>query len=378
MGVGVFTDDLIKALGLTRTQLSLAYMLGTITSSFVLPYAGRLIDRIGTRIMVVISSLGLGASLLLLSFSDRLAHITGQRSFYLSIIVIFVCFMFVRFFGQGCLTVTSRVTLGKWFNHRRGRAVAISGIFVSFGFSIAPRVFNWLIVSYGWQMTCHILAISVGCGMGLIGWIFYRDNPEECGLVMDGIDDESWLAAQAAKITETCKDFTRSEALRTIAFWAFSLAMATQALVVTALAFHITSISEAVGLTREQAYEPFLPMSFVSAAVLIIGSIMSDRTKLKYLLFVMIVGQLMGTTSMLIFGSSIGRLLFIIGYGTAGGIFGTLVTVVFPRFFGREHLGAISGVNMSIMVFASAIGPWLFAKGHELTGDYSKVIMICE
>ena len=59
MGMAVFTDPLIDALGLSRTQLSVAYMVGTIGSSLFLTRAGRLYVRFGGRLMVAVSSLSL-------------------------------------------------------------------------------------------------------------------------------------------------------------------------------------------------------------------------------------------------------------------------------------------------------------------------------
>lgn len=50
MGVSVFTDALLEALRLSRDQLSLAYMFGTLLSGALLPYAGRLYDRFGARV----------------------------------------------------------------------------------------------------------------------------------------------------------------------------------------------------------------------------------------------------------------------------------------------------------------------------------------
>jgi MFS family permease len=50
--------------------------------------------------------------------------------------------------------------------------------------------------------------------------------------------------------------------------------------------------------------------------------------------------------------------------------------VVWPRFFGRRHLGAISGVAMSVQVVASGLGPVLFAAAIELTGDYRIVFAL--
>ncbi len=41
MGMAVFTAPFIEAFGLTRTELSLAYLFGTVSSSFFLTTAGR-------------------------------------------------------------------------------------------------------------------------------------------------------------------------------------------------------------------------------------------------------------------------------------------------------------------------------------------------
>ncbi|MCK5175712.1 MAG: MFS transporter, partial [Planctomycetes bacterium] len=127
MGIGVFIDHLIEALGLSREQLSRSYMFGTIISGMLLPIAGRLIDRLGVRVMAIVASLGLGISLLTISRCDRIIERLSPRvaegyMVYLMITVMMLCFLLIRFFGQGNLTMVGRVAMGKWFNHRRGLA----------------------------------------------------------------------------------------------------------------------------------------------------------------------------------------------------------------------------------------------------------------
>ncbi|MCA9251603.1 MAG: MFS transporter [Phycisphaerales bacterium] len=377
MGVGVFADNLISALNLSRTQLSTAYMLGTIGSSLLLPFGGTVLDRVGARVMLAISSFGLGLSSALLSQSDRVASYFAPDSFYAVMFVVTGCFLFMRFFGQGCLAMVSRVTIGKWFNHRRGLATAISGVFVSFSFSVAPRALDELLRTWGWRVACLMLAGTVGIAMFIVGLIFLRDNPEECGLVMDGVDDEAWHSRMAAKIPKTRREFTRPEALRTPAFWAFNFGVSTQALVVTGLTFNVSSLGAEVGLSREQAYELFLPMSAFTVATTFVCGWLSDRIKLKWMLIVMLVAQSVGSVGMMGFGESFGWWLLVSGFGVSGGFYSVLLTVVWPRFFGRKHLGAISGVNMSTMVLASAMAPVMFAKAYELTGSYREVIAVC-
>ena len=191
MGVGVFTDYLINNTSLNRMQISLSYMIGTILSSLLILISGSYVDRFGTRIMISFAGIGLGISLIL--FSQSLVIISylesklpEYSSSLISILVMILIFLLLRQFGQGLLAMVSRITIAKWFDRRRGLVSGISGIFVSFGFSGAPLFMNQIIREYGYSRSIWIMAILFGFGMALIGWFFYRDNPEECGLMMDG------------------------------------------------------------------------------------------------------------------------------------------------------------------------------------------------
>ena len=78
MGFSVFTDILIKELGLSRVELSLAYCLGTVASGFSLPWLGRVLDRWGERKMAVASIVTTGVVLLFLANSVQLSSSLAQ------------------------------------------------------------------------------------------------------------------------------------------------------------------------------------------------------------------------------------------------------------------------------------------------------------
>jgi OFA family oxalate/formate antiporter-like MFS transporter len=378
MGVGVFTDHLIAALDVSRSGLSTAYFFGTLGSALILPAAGRLLDRIGARISVVISSVALGVAMVLLSQSDRIADLSPVDrevwgSSLAGVIVATVAFFLMRFFGQGCLTLVSRTALSKWFNHRRGLAVAIAGVFIAFGFNSSPVILDEILQAFGWRGAALLLAAGAGVGMAVLGWVFYRDNPEECGLVMDGQRDPAWQARMAARQPTTYHEFNRGEALSTFAFWAFSIGLATQGLIVTAVTFHIASLGDDMGLDREAAYAVFWPMSFFGVPANFVGSWLSDRIPQKWLLIAMVAFQALGTVGSLTFGDELGRWVMIVGYGTSLGLFGCLLTVPWPRFYGRRNLGAINGVVASMTVVASAVAPAFFAIPREALGDYTLI-----
>ena len=370
MGVGPFNDFLMEAWGLERTQLSFAYMVGTLINAFMLPLAGRACDHYGTRVMIVCSCVCLALGLIVTSLLDRV-FAGAASSTVMGMTMMTVCFLALRFFGQGCCALCSRVALGKWFNHRRGLATAVAGIFTSLAFSLSPQVVNWLIDGQGWREAMWILAGIVGVVLSIVSGLIFRDNPEECGLLMDGVPPETFEGTQQAKVMETVKEFTRAEAIRTWAFWAVTLAPALHGLISTAYTFHAGDIGRPFGLTRDEVFAIFFPMSFVAIPVGFIGGWISDRTKIKYILMVFLVAETIGNFGLFSFGHEWGRWMIIVGWGVAGGLWGTLLTISFPRFFGRDHLGAISGVNMSMLVAGSAVGPILFSALRDLTGSYA-------
>lgn len=384
MGVSVFTDHLLAATGLSRLALSNAYLVGTLTSGLLLPFGGILLDRLGARVMVVISSVWLALTLVYLSGCDRISLFlsthTSMPASATALILLTLGFVSLRFSGQGMLTLTSRNTLGKWFDRKRGLASGISGIFTAFGFAATPLILSYGIGQAGWRGTWWGLAAIVGLGMGVIGWLLFRDHPEECGLQMDGVPAVAPEPVQSSiepvQILQQ-HEFTRSEALQTLAFWATSMALSSQALVVTGITFHVVNLGETAGLSESEAVSWFLPMAVVSTVVGYSIGIAADRANLKGLYLMMMVAQGLGFIGVANLGIALFRNLAILGLGVSGGCFSTLSSVTLPRFFGRLHLGAISGVQMMSIVIASAIGPSFLAVFEEQLDSYQTGIYCC-
>jgi len=377
MGVGVYTDFLIQNSHLTRMQISMAYMIGTILSSLLLPLAGRYYDLVGGRIMIVFAGIGMGISLLLFAESLTIIHLVHTLLPNISILtsellVITVIFLLLRQFGQGIMAMVSRNTLAKWFERRRGIVSGISGIFVAFSFSGAPLFMNIIIEDYGYSGSMILMAIIFGFGMAFIGWLFFRDKPEDCGLLMDG---EKITSLDTTNLFSE-PEITLKEALRTYNFWIFCLGLCSAAVIVTGLTFHISSIGALAGLSRMEAYGLFLPISVISVISHFFAGWASDRMPLKYLLMILLAGLAVGSLGILNLESFWFRFMLIIGFGVQGGIWGCLTIVAWPRFYGRKHLGAISGAFMGAQVFASAIGPPIFGLSESLNGDYSSAAWI--
>jgi MFS family permease len=373
IGVSTFTDPVKDALGLTRDQFSAAYMVGTFGSSLLLGWAGRWFDRAGARIVAVISAMLLAGTLFLSSISDVLSQniksITGIEHWGVPFSIMMVFFFLLRFSGQGVLTMASRNMIMKWFDRYRGRVNAFVSISISLGFSSSPLLFDALIKDWEWDGAWRVLAVSVLVA-GVLMWIFYRDNPEEMGLVPDGKRGSS---NPKHKPMPKLKQFLPKEAFVTRAFWMYAMMMSFNSFFITGLSFHMVDIFTSTGLNREEAVAVFLPISVINVSVSLLFNFLSDSIPLKKLLFIMIGGAMVWVVGLIGLSGGWGLWLIIVGAGVSGGMFAVLNSVTWPKLFGRKHLGAISGRAMSMLVFASALAPFSFSLSKTIFKTYTSM-----
>ncbi len=378
IGVSVFTDFLIDNLGVNRLSISTAYMIGTIISSFLVGYAGILLDRVGIRPVAAFASLGLGLVLVYMSHVDHVAgwfaDVMGPGWYpAMSMITVTGGFVLMRFFGQGVLTLASRTMLMEWFIERRGRVNGVAGVFISLMFSGAPLVFEELIQAHTWRGAWQVLGVVIGIGVTVFILLFFRDKPEHCGLEPDGFN----VKKPGGESKKAERNYTLGEARKTYVFWIYNLGLSMFSLVMTAIMFHIVSIFQVEGLLRQEAISIFLPASVLAMVLHLVVGTLSDFTSLKYYLFLILGGLTLSLAGVIMLDGPWGKYMIIAGNGVASGMFGTLSTVTWPRFFGREHLGAIGGLNMQFLVFFSALGPFLFGLSQDYFGTYTAAVGGC-
>ena len=378
VGVSVFTDPVKDALGLSRNQFSNAYLIGTFMSALLIGKSGKLLDVLGTRLVSFLACILLGTALLLAAVSVEISNffeaVFSSNSWVIPFTVISCLFFLIRFSGQGLLTMASRNMVMIWFDRNRGKVNSFMSIAVSLGFSLSPLLINVLIDHGGWEYAWQFLAFGIFV-MSIFVWQFYRNKPEDHGLVPDGfLKNESAIGSK--KIKEEVS-FTLSEVTKTRSFWMYGLILAFNAFFVTGFSFHIVSIFGTIGVEKSAAVAVFFPISLVSVIVSLVFNIWSDYLKLQWQLYGMILAGIIGALGLYYLSLPFGKYLLIVGLGALGGFFAVLNAIVWPRFYGRKHLGAITGKVMSFIIVSSAIAPSLFSFFFSYFGTYKYIGLIC-
>jgi MFS family permease len=208
--------------------------------------------------------------------------------------------------------------------------------------------------------------------------VLFRESPEQSGLVIDGglaERDEHGVVRPTGPIG-TDADLTRAEAIRDPRFWAVTLPVSELGAVGTALTFPIVDFGAEIGLTDDEVVRIFVPIAFVSVPVTLIGGWLIDRISPVVIALVMCLAQIVMYMSVPNIDGAVGAVIAISMWGFAQGCFAPLTSAALPALFGRRHLGAIAGVQMSAMVIGSAIGPALFAVVESTAGDYRTALWL--
>ena len=361
--VAIFIEHIIADLEISRGLLSTLYTGATLLASFALPMVGRQIDRYGARIMVSVIAVLFGVACVFMG--------QVQNAFMLAL-----GFISIRFLGQGSLVLVSTYVINQWWIQRRGLAMGITGMLMSIlGIGAFPILINAMIPAYGWRTTYMLLGAGVILLMLPIGLLFFRNRPEAYGLIPD--------ATPAAKDAGNTDDrlpvieednWTLAEAMRTSIFWIVSAGVATISMLATGLFFHMVSIFADNGLSVDVAAATFIPIALTTAVMTLLSGILVDRIPVRALLATALTIQ---SVSLLLASNLQGQaiiLLYGILLGTTSGLVRTVNSVAWAAYFGRLHLGSITGVTTTILIAGSALGPMPFGMIHDIMGSYEPML----
>ncbi|UQA96343.1 MFS transporter [Streptomyces halobius] len=355
-GVSVFIDPLIADLGINRTQVSTAYLVGTLVGACAMPLVGRAIDRYGPRRVIAAIGAVFGAILLALSFVTGVVGLTAG-------------FIGIRMAGQGALSLVATTTVAYWFDKRRGLALGITSAIGTAGISLAPVLIERLVSDYGWRQAWAIEGIAVWLIVIPLALFGIRNRPADLGQHVDGV-----TPTDGAPTDAPLTGWPLRKALRTGAFWAVAACLAASSMLTTGLNFHQIALLGERGLTPAEAAANFLPQTAAALLATLAAGALIDRLPPKVILLVAMTVLACGVLSARLVTPGWAAIGYGVLLGTSNGLLRAVESATYPRYFGTAHLGAIRGSAHTITIAASAFGPLAVSMGHDLTGHYGPAL----
>ena len=218
-GLGLITEPLLKDLQMNRVDYATINLFATLLGALACLPVGRLIDLIGSRIVLTATTLALGLTVVTMSSAS-------------GFVALCIAVTFTRGLGQSALSVASLALVGKWFSSKLNMAMGVFSLLVGIGFIAAFSAVGPAVISFGWRPAWSAIGWSILVVLVPMCWFFVRNKPEDQGLQLDGSEsaNQEW------------SDLTLTQALRSPAFWIFALSSAIFALAYSGISLFNESI----------------------------------------------------------------------------------------------------------------------------------------
>ena len=350
--------------GWTRTQLSIAFSLSRVEGSIMGPISGYLIDKLGSRRMVLIGLVIAGGGFVIMSQMTNIWH------FFIAFIVMSM--------GVGLGTWMPMMTvLNNWFSRNRSTAMALA----MEGFLIGGMILVPLLAFVidpdvpgrpGWRLTALVIGIFlVAVALPLSRLV--RNAPEPYGLFPDGeaaARPRQTATASSNNVVDEEPDYTWQEAVRTKAFWLITMGHACSSIVIVTITVHLGPMLSDQGFPLQTIGWVVGAYTGVAAIFTLIGGYVGDRLPIRMALFGFSAIQSGAVWVLMVADTPQMAFLFAVLMGIGFGGRNPLTTAIRGVYFGRKAFASITGMSMIPMNVMLLAAPLFAGIMYDATQSY--------
>jgi len=355
----VFIGPISADLGISNTEIATAYAFATVAAAFLLPIMGKQVDRLGPRRSLIYIASGLGLSCLFF----------GAAANFLWLVV---GFGLLRFLGQGSMMLGSANLVAHWFSARRGIAMSLMALGFGLSMAVHPKLGHWLIEVVGWREAWVVLGLTTWALMLPVLFLIVHDKPEDLNLRPDNIarTDDGTDAPQ--ELTGP----TRDAALRHGSFYILCLCWFGFSSLVTTLHYHQFNILTGQGIDADWATNAFTISAITMVLTMPLVGRACDSIRTRYVLAAGLAVQATALVTITLVNSIPLLIIYAMIFGLNNAFTMTLFGYLWPRYFGRKHLGRIQGTGQMVAVIGASLGPLPVSYAFDSLGNPSTTLMM--
>jgi MFS transporter, OFA family, oxalate/formate antiporter len=354
---GVFFNRLLNDFGWSRAVTSTGYSIAQFLGGVMGIITGKLGDRFGPRIIVLVCAILMAVGCILMAFISQ----PWQLYIFYGVLV---------GFGVGGAAIPLSANISRWFVKRRGLMTGIVVAGIGTGTILMPLLINLLVERYDWRHTFVILGILVLAVV--IPLSFLLKNNVQCTQKPSG----GRKLSETSKLPQSLGGFSFRQAVRTRQFWIAGVVYIFAGFYIQSVMVHIVPFARELGIDAARAA---VIMSFLGIGSIIgrivMGSL-SDKLGVRYTLAISL-GLILLTFFWLQAAGSLWMLyIFAVFYGFGYGSMIAMLTLAPARLFGLSSLGTLVGVLTCIYTLGGGVGPVLSGYIYDISGSYRQAFVI--
>ena len=305
---GLFYVPIRSSLSLTNLMLSLPPVIRNLTTHFMGPIVGPLVDKFGPRYLMTMGAIIAGFSTFLMSTADNFWEII-------------LYFSIIGASGHACLShIVTNTTLARWFIKKRGRATGIATTGINVGEAIMAPLIQLLITYVGWRKTWQFMALVPWLIIAPTSFLFMRRSPEDLGLKPDGESTEIENKQNASDSHQDIEEiWTPKDAFRTTSLWALVFSTNLAAIAVIGVVLHQIPFMIDQGLSPGIAALSLTTYAIFAIPSKLVWGFLAEKVAIKYLTAASLIGSAIGLLILIQASTIKGVLLFGVIYGLTRG-----------------------------------------------------------
>ena len=370
---GVFFKPMMKEFGWTRAMTATAFTLSTILYGVACPIIGTLVDRFGSRIVIMIGAVMGGAGFASIYLTDSIFKLYIYYSLLMSVGI------------AATALVPCNAVIARWFVKKRSTATGLVSAGMAVGAFIFVNLAQWMIKTYGWRMSFVIMGIVVIVCILPIALFVIKNRPEDKGLLSDGdTTEEIPRCAEPTTISAApaapAPTWTMTSAMGTFAFWCISLSYCAYLFAYGSVMVH--TVPHATDIGHSAAIAAFALSLLTGSSIIgrLSAGWLGDKINIRYagagfmalsgvaMFAFLIITSIKNEWLMYVFAVCFG-----IGYGGMT----PLMAVITSKMFGTKAFGVIYGWVLLIGVIGNGVGPTITGYLYDVLGSYIWAFTIC-
>jgi len=351
-GLGTILVALERQFGWSRTALSGAFSLARVEGAILGPVEGFLVDRIGTRKMVLIGYILMGLGFI------WLGQVKTLWAFYASFMTITL--------GSGLggwLAIIAMVN--NWFTRQRTFAMASTMSGIHFGGLFVPLLALG-IETFEFRGAATIIGVFLLIVVGPAAKVI-RNRPEDMNLQPDG---DTERLSESVLTEDEEPDFTAGQALRTPVFWILTIMQVASSVAIVTLALHLVPKLTDMGMTLSGAGTVVLTYTIVALPSQFLSGYFADRLPKTLMIAIFLAIQGIAITIIAFADSVLLAYLFAVLYGIGFGGRNPLTTAIRGEYFGRKAFATIMGISQFPMNIGMIGAPLFAGYMFDTTNSY--------
>ncbi len=358
----VFLTPLEQEFHSSRVLVSAVFSAYMLLGSLFAIVAGWTADRYGPKYVFLIMGVFTCLALVSTSRATQLWQL-------------FLTFSVLMAIGTGPAFVVGTSVAAKWFEKKRGLAIAIVSSGVGVGAIVMAPIAAWLMEVNGWRFSAAILGLIALVLLVPGAFFLKKDSGQSAALPAETPPDAAEPHTPPAG-AEPADEFSLRGAIRSgnfpllfimWFFYSFCLFTIITHLVPHTLDLHIQPL---------QAASIVSVIGFTNIPGRILAGIVSDRLGRKPVALVSAL-LMLAALVLLLFTSDLGMFyVFAVIFGIGYGGLGTATVAMVGDIFGARHMGIIMGLLEVGWVMGAAVGPALAGYIYDSTLTYGPAFII--